>query len=337
MAVRMQDIATDLKLSKMTISKVLRGQMDVSEKTKARVMQRVKELNYRPNISARSLKTGRTLNVGLIVPSLSDSQYNLIARSFVQHLRPASYSVSLSSAEHDPELERREIEQQLSWQVDALVLASVQTPKDLVQLEKSGIPLIHLHGVSGHFKSNSIAPNEEEIGYLAGSHLARIGCRRIASVRVPSGPSSALRFKGFKAALSEARLRFFPELNTVPQAIGENDYDRGVRVGRLLISGQIKPDGIICDTDLTAVGVMDVVSASGLEIPKEIAVIGCGNDLRLCEMRIPLSSVDLSSTEIGKRAAQLALKLMSQAKAGKVKSITVSPTLVIRASTARLR
>src|SRR5882757_9089570 len=146
MTVRMKDIATDLNLSKMTISKVLRGQMDVSAKTKARVLQRVKELNYRPNISARSLRTGRTLNIGLIVPSLSDPIYTAMARNVVQQLRLANYNVSLSSAEFEPELERREIEQQLSWQVDALILASVQSSEELVQLTKSiQVPLIHVH------------------------------------------------------------------------------------------------------------------------------------------------------------------------------------------------
>ena len=72
MAIRLQDIADDLNLSKMTISKVLRGQTDVSAETKARVLQRVRELNYRPNISARSLRTGQTYMTGFVVPSLDD-------------------------------------------------------------------------------------------------------------------------------------------------------------------------------------------------------------------------------------------------------------------------
>jgi LacI family transcriptional regulator len=320
----------------MTISKVLRGQMDVSDETKARVMQRVKELNYRPNIWARSLKTGKTQNVGLIVPSLADSQYTMMARSFVQHLRLANYSVSLSSAEYDPELERREIEQQLSWKVDALVLASLRAAEELAKLAESGVPLVHLCGTRSDFASNSVAPNEEEIGYLASSHLSRIGCRRIASVRSPFNQSSELRFKGFRAALAETKLRFFPEWNIALGDSNGNDYERGVIAGKLLIKGMAKPDGIVCDTDLTAVGVMDTLSEAGFGIPRDIAVIGCGNDARLCEMRIPLSSVDLSSSEIGERVAKLALKLMLQKQPVKVKSIVVSPTLVVRASTARL-
>lgn len=108
MTVRMKDIATDLNLSKMTISKVLRGQMDVSDKTKARVLQRVKELNYRPNISARSFRTGQTFNVGLVLPSLIDPFFSQLAGSIVSQLRKANYSVFLSSTEYESDLEQRD-------------------------------------------------------------------------------------------------------------------------------------------------------------------------------------------------------------------------------------
>jgi len=337
MTVRMQDIATDLNLSKMTISKVLRGQMDVSAKTKARVLQRVKELNYRPNISARSLRTGRTLNIGLIVPSLSESIYTVMARNIVQQLRLANYSVSLSSAEFDPELERREIEQQLSWQVDALILASVQSSEELVQLTKScQIPLIHVHAGPSLFKSNSVDLGGEEVGHLAANHLLRVGCRKIANVRGPRSLSSDLRLKGFRTALAEAEQRYRPELTVEMDDASVQDYERGVLAGKYLLQGKVRPDGIVCDTDLAAVGVMDALSGAGVEIPREIAVIGCGNDARLCEMRIPLSSVELSSGEIGERAAKLALKLLSKDKPAKLKSVVISPTLVVRASTSRL-
>ncbi len=70
MRVRLKDIAEDLNLSKMTISKVLRGQTDISDATRARVLQRVKELNYIPNISASSLRTGQTRTMGLILPAM---------------------------------------------------------------------------------------------------------------------------------------------------------------------------------------------------------------------------------------------------------------------------
>ncbi len=82
MRVRLKDIAEDLKLSKMTISKVLRGQMDISDATKARVLKRVKELNYIPNISASSLRTGQTKTVGLVLPSVGTAHFSSDGRCY---------------------------------------------------------------------------------------------------------------------------------------------------------------------------------------------------------------------------------------------------------------
>ncbi|CAN5550311.1 substrate-binding domain-containing protein [soil metagenome] len=337
MTVRMKDIATDLNLSKMTISKVLRGQMDVSAKTKERVLQRMKELNYRPNISARSLRTGQTLSIGLIVPSLADPIYTNMARSVVKHLRLANYSVLLSSAEYEPDLERREIEQQLSRQVDALILASVQKSDELVELTRTiQTPLVHLYAGSALFKSNAVDLHEEEIGHLAASHLVRVGCRRIANVRGPENGASDLRYKGFRAALLEVGQRVRPEWMTTPDAVPQEDYERGVLAAERFLKGKVQPDGIVCHTDLIALGVMDRLTDAGRNIPNEIAVIGCGNDPKLCEMRIPLSSVDFSLGEIGEQTAKLVLKLLASTGPSKVKSVEVSPTLVVRASTSRV-
>lgn len=126
MTVRLKDIASDLNLSKMTISRVLRGQTDVSAATKARVLQRMKELNYRPNIAARSLRSGNTFSIGLVIPSLADPFFTEVARGLVQTVRAAGYGLLISSAEGDPETERFEIGLQLSRQVDALLIVSVQ-------------------------------------------------------------------------------------------------------------------------------------------------------------------------------------------------------------------
>jgi LacI family transcriptional regulator len=320
----------------MTISKVLRGQMDVSAKTKARVLQRAKELNYRPNISARSLKTGQSLSIGLIVPSLSNPAYTEMARSVVKHLRDADYNVFLSSAEFEPELERREIEQQLSRQVDALILASVQRPGELAEWARTvQIPLVHLYADQALFKSNAVDLHAEEIGHIAASHLLRVGCQRIANIRGPGSVSADLRFKGFRAALAEAGQRFHPELISETNSTTIEDYEHGVAVGERSLNGKVRPDGIVCHTDLMALGVMDRLSSAGLQIPEDVAVIGCGNDIRLCEMRIPLSSVDLSSGEIGEQTAKLTLKLLSKNRTAKLKCVVVSPTLVVRRSTAR--
>jgi LacI family transcriptional regulator len=123
MPVRLKDIASELGLSIVTVSKVLRNHPDIGEKTRTQVLQRMKELKYQPNLAARSLSTGRTSTVGLVVPDLLHPFFAQIATTLSAEVRRHRYSLIISSSEDDPELEQQEIEQLLARRVDVLLIA----------------------------------------------------------------------------------------------------------------------------------------------------------------------------------------------------------------------
>src|SRR5580765_5311262 len=165
MAIRLQDIADELNLSKMTISKVLRGQTDVSAETKARVLKRVKELNYRPNISARSLRTGQTHSVGMVVWSLGDPSVSSIVRGINEVFRTAKYSLVLSSVDGDTEMEERELELHLSRQVDALLIVPGDDTSNLPQaLTTATVPVIYIGQSPPRTSWPSVGLREDEVG-----------------------------------------------------------------------------------------------------------------------------------------------------------------------------
>ena len=124
MTIRMKDIAKDLGLSQATVSKVLREHPDIGEKTRQRVLERVKELDYQPNSLARSLVTGRSYLIGLVAPSLLHPFFAEIARALSAAIRDKGYSLIVSSSEEDPEIEKEEISRLLARRLDALVIAS---------------------------------------------------------------------------------------------------------------------------------------------------------------------------------------------------------------------
>ena len=124
MIVRLKDIARDLGVSTVTVSKAIRNHVDISEATKKRVRARMKELNYRPNLAARSLITGRSCMVGLVVPDLVHAFFSELAKGLSSVLRQNGYGLILSSSEEDPSLEKEDIEQMLARRVDALLVAS---------------------------------------------------------------------------------------------------------------------------------------------------------------------------------------------------------------------
>jgi LacI family transcriptional regulator len=336
MTVRLKDIANDLNLSKMTISKVLRGQTDVSAATKARVLQRMKELNYRPNISARNLRTGNTFTIGLVVPSLTNSFFADVARGLIQTVRTAGYGVLISSAEEDPEIERHEIELQLSRQVDALIVASVQESAEFFNsLGQQRGPLVLVDRKLPSFAASFVGLREQDIGYVAAAHLAEMGCRKLAYLRGPRTASADLRWSGYRVALTEFDLPFKPGFVVDYGELSRNEYQRGYETMRRMLEGRIKPDGVMCHTDLLALGVIDSVLAKKLRVPEDICVVGCGDQPSLREMRIPLSSVNLSGVEVGQRTANLTLRTLSNPEGSRSRNILLSPKLVVRRSSQR--
>jgi len=124
--VGLKDIAQDLDLSVVTVSKVLRDHPDISAETRERVLKRMKEVNYRPNLAARALVTGRTCAIGLVVPDLVHPFYGQVARALSSVLRVKGYGLVLASSEDEPGLEQQEIEQLLARRVDVLIVASTQ-------------------------------------------------------------------------------------------------------------------------------------------------------------------------------------------------------------------
>src|SRR6059058_5197895 len=143
MSTRMKDIARDLGVSVITISKVLRNHPDIGDETRQRVLARVKELDYRPNLAARSLVTGRTYLIGLVVPDLLHPFFAEIAKSLSEVLRQSGYYLIVSSSDEDPDLEEQEIDQLLARRLDTLIVASCRSTVDMFfRIEKQQTPYV---------------------------------------------------------------------------------------------------------------------------------------------------------------------------------------------------
>src|SRR5271157_2665944 len=127
MPVTMLDIARELKVSVVTVSKALRNQGKISARTRKRVLEKARELNYQTNWVARSLVMRRTFTIGLLLPDFTHPFFAEIAKAVAETVRPHGYHVMISYFEEDPEIERNEAEALVSRQVDGLILASAQS------------------------------------------------------------------------------------------------------------------------------------------------------------------------------------------------------------------
>ncbi|MGC2399509.1 MAG: LacI family DNA-binding transcriptional regulator [Acidobacteriaceae bacterium] len=337
MAARLKDIADDLGLSVVTISKVLRDHPDIGEETRKRVLKRMRELNYQPNLAARSLVTGQTWTLGLVVPDLLHPFFAEIAKAISAEIRMHGYCLLISSSNDDPELEVQEIQQLLARRVDVILVASAQSSVNcfrMIEEQKTPYVLIDRRfvGLDAHF----VGVDDEAVGMLATSHLLEQQCRRIAHIRGPNVSTAIGRLKGYKRALAAHKLA---PLRGHVISLGTSGDHRGERGGyeaaRQILAAEKRPDGIFCFNDPSALGAMRAILDAGLRIPEDVAVVGCGNLSYADLLRVPLSSVDQGSESIGKYAAEVALRIARKKTQTKPKAHFISPRVVVRASSLR--
>ena len=332
----MKDIARDLGVSVVTVSKVLRNHSDISEQTRKRVLQRMKEVNYQPNPAARTLVTGRTNLIGLIVPDLVHPFFAQVAKGISAKLRTQEYSLIIASSEDDPNMERREIDQMLARRVDALILASTQSSVEgLRRIQEQSVPYVLLDRKFAGMNANFVGVDDVKAGMMAATHLIDIGCKTIAHIGGSDVSTALDRQSGYSMALAKHDLTLPPEY-VVKYGHGDDAGDAtGYNGMKQLLQLKPRPDGVFCCNDPIAMGALRAILDAGLKIPQDVAVVGCGNVHYDDLLRVPLTSIDQDSNGLGACAAKLALGIIKRKGASTTKTVLLDSRLVVRASSQR--
>lgn len=332
----MKDIARDLGVSVITVSKVLRNHPDVGDETRERVLARVKELDYRPNLAARSLVTGRTYLIGLVVPDLLHPFFAEIAKSLSEVLRESGYYLIVSSSDEDPDLEEQEINKLLARRLDTLIIASCRSTVELFfRIEKQKTPYVLIDRTLPGLSANFVGVDDEAVGMLATKHLIDVGCRRIAHIRGPQTSPGIHRLEGYKRALTQNDLKVVDDYIIAEPKGDVETKQLGAEAMRQLLSLKPRPDGVFCFNDPMAMGAMNYALDQGVPIPEDIAVIGCGNLHYDDALSVPLSSINQHSRRIGQEAARIALGILNSKIPAKPESVVLQPELIVRRSTLR--
>jgi LacI family transcriptional regulator len=333
MAIRLKDIAEDLGVSMITVSKVLRNKSDVSADTRKRILKRVEELNYRPNLMARGLASGRSFTVGLVVPDITDNFFAEFARSLGASLRKHSYQLILASSDEQAEVERLEIDNLMGRGVDVLLVASCQDDlKGFQEVIDSTTPCVLIDRRIKGFPSHFIGTDDVRAGRIATEHLIGIGRKRIAHIGGLGTSPTVERLKGYKDALEAHGLSYREDMVLLSKLTENRGDQLGRKLMDTLLASPKTPDAVFCYNDLLAVGVIHSARAHRLRVPEDIAVIGCGNLTLSTYLEVPLSSVDQGTSELGERAAKLALSLVEN-KRSRTKVALIEPKVIARAST----
>ncbi len=333
MAVRLKDIAQDLGVSTVTVSKVLRGNSDISQQTRARILARMRELNYQPNMLARGLASGRSFAVGLVVPDLVHPFFGEFARSLGATLRQGGLALVLASSDEDPAIERQEIATLLQRGVDVLLVASCQRAGSPQLFLGDGVkPVLLIDRNLAHTAASFVGGDDVEVGRIATLHLAELGRRRIAHIGGQGSSPAEDRLQGYRRAMIAKDLRERPGYVVTRARFEEQGDAAGYGAMQELLLCSPLPDAVFCYNDMMAIGAMQATMDAGLRIPEDIAFVGCGNLRYAPYLKVPLTSVDHATERMGALAAELTLELATHPN-HPPQTTRLAPTLVARQST----
>lgn len=326
------DVAAQVGVSVNTVSRSLRAPHTVRLDLRQRIGRIVDELNYVPNRLAGGLAGSHTGMVGVIVTSLFNSEFATILDTLQQELAAHGIQVMIGNSAYDPDEELRLVKAMLSWNPAAIAIVGTDHhPRSAEVLLQARIPVIEFWDASDNALDTMIGMDHRQIGRDQGQHLIERGCSRLAfvgSVR-DTDYRARKRLEGTRAYVAKTLGRAL-HVEVVSEA---GSPALGERLTLSLLKRVPRIDGIVCNGDIVAFGVLRALRALGRRVPRDVAVIGFGdNDAGTC-LTPTLTTMRPPRVEIGRLAARA---ILSRIDGGSVERLCLEATLVARESTERV-
>ena len=324
-------LSDHLGLSAAAISRVLNGApaaRSIPQATQERIFAAARELNYQPNVLARSLRQGRSMTLGVLVPELSDGYEALVLSGLEQGLLQRGYFFFLISHHHRADLVERALGMLTERAVDGLVAIDTTLPRDLP------IPTVTVSCASEHEGAINIVLNQRRAAELAIGYLLGLGHRQIAYVRVEAFISDTeIRWAAILDAARRLHVPVDPKLTVQLEGDAPNHEPGYFAAQRLLASG--KPfTALFTFNDIAAIGAVRALREAGLRVPQDISVVGF-DDIQSAAFQNPaLTTVRQPLHTMGMLAAETLIRQIDEGTSSNaLKLITVDPELVVREST----
>ncbi|MFE9764806.1 LacI family DNA-binding transcriptional regulator [Streptomyces sp. NPDC005808] len=303
----------------------------VNADTARRVSRAAKSLGYTPNPIARSLKTAKSLSIGVVLPDLTNPLFPPIVRGIDDILGPAGYSGLIVNTDNDPAREKAQIESLRSRQVEGLIVATARLDHPLLaELHEQGVRMVLVNRRTEHLDVPAVTPDDATGIALAVDHLARLGHRRVLHLAGPRATSTGLtRARAFRNAVREFGLDEDPALVVHCDFWAEAD---GARALREVLDVGTEFTAVIAGNDLIALGAYDVCGERGITCPDDISIVGFNDMPFLDKLRPPLTTVAVPHHQIGVEAARMLLEALD-GPPRPARSVLLPVSLVVRAST----
>jgi LacI family transcriptional regulator, galactose operon repressor len=329
----MRDVARLAEVSIATVSAVINGTAVVSSKRSARVRNAMEALDYHADQIARSLKTGRTRVVGMVIPDVTNAFYPEVILGAEEEARKSRYSVILCNANEDAAQEQTQLNTLFSHRVDGVLIACSDAAISFDRLIRRRFPMVCFDRVPHGFKGDAVSTDNYAGGYEATRHLIEREHDRIAILAGRTELSThADRLEGYRRAMQEAEL---PVLDEYCRAGGMN-ASWGYRAGLALFGLRKPPTAVFCTSNKVLLGFVRAMNERGIRCPQQVSVVGF-DDFPWTENFHPrLTTVAQPTRELGRQAMRLLLEQverdMEERKTAKYRRIVLQPELRVRES-----
>jgi len=331
--VTLKAVAQHVGLTPGTVSAVLNNSSaarSIPEHTRMRILTAARELKYRPNFLARSLRVQRTFSIGVIAEEVGDAYGGMIVRGIEPYLSEKNYFFFTVAHRHDAKLLETYSEMLLARGIEGLITIDTSIAEPPV------LPTVAIAGHQRMENVTNIALDHRRAAELGLHHLKELGHTRIAFLKGQEKSSdSATRWAAIEKAALELDITIYPELVLQLEEL-DSTPELGYPYGKALLARNVPFTALFAYNDISAIGAMRAFQEAGLHIPLDISVVGF-DDIALSSFSIPpLTTVRQPLMKMGRIAAQTLINRIEEHEAF-LPEIAVEPELVVRASTAAPR
>lgn len=335
----LNDIAQQLGVSKTLVSFVLNGrgkEFRISDEICRKVLETAKQLNYQPNRIAQGLRTGKTKTIGLIIADIANPFFGKLGREIEQEASMQGYRVIFCSSDENADKFKQQVAMLQQSQVDGYIISPpINSEEQIKSLLKSHTPLVLIDRFFPEIDSNYIVVDNLDAAYKATSHLIALGRKRIANITLNMDLINMKeRTEGYKNALVDHGIT--PDERLIKILPFSHDNTDVVKAINELVGDKsnLSADAILFSTSKLGVMGIECISALGLKIPDDVAVVSFDNvdAYKICVS--PVTVIGQPLQEIGKRAVQILLSELSVAKKSVIKSqkVKLLTELIVRKS-----
>ncbi|HCX99068.1 MAG TPA: LacI family transcriptional regulator [Bacteroidales bacterium] len=330
--VTIKDIAKLLGISPSTVSRALKDHPDISQITKDKVNNLAKEMNYRPNPVALSLRNRRSNVIGVVIPEIVHYFFSSVISGIEKVAGEHGYSVMFSQSDEKYEKEKEVCTTFQHSIIDGVLISVSKETVDFAHLQKfeeGGIPIVFFDRMIEEFNSDRVIINDYEGAFQATEHLIIEGRRRIVHF---AGPKNRLisknRLKGYIEAHKKNGVVIDESL-----VIYCDEFEKALVETQKIIDSGLRFDAIFTVNDFTAAGVLKTLQRNGIKVPDDVSVVGFGNDY-IAEMIEPtLTTVSQPGFTMGERAMQMLIDRINNEKNEPIQTEVLPTKLVVRNST----